>query len=298
MRLLSIICLATVLYMAQAETVCATSPFIVSAAAEHSMSVSQNDRHLLPERPKNFNPMQPPSMPDMQNLDAQQQFAESSSALGMYMSELSHHLAQLSLSVRSLVLAMTAGVFFLGLALLYQRRSAIALERAVRVAVARADLAEQNIAALKEAAQTQLRAYVLVEGAKGEWMDDKSGRYKVQVQVKNFGVTPAYHLTGWFTVFVDDVAVSAEAPLLPHTSEMAERILPPKAICLQYASTPQSIAHELKAVGSGARAIYIHVEIRYKDGFATERYARFRGMCSGELNLSAGNFEPCSGDAD
>lgn len=299
MRPLSTLYLAAVLCVTQVVTAPAASwatESVNPASAEQQLAAV--DRPLLPVRPQNFNPMQPPSVPDVENVEAQQQLAESSSVLGMYMTELSNHMAQMSRFVRCLVLVMVAGVLLLSLVLLYQRRSAVALERALRVAIARTEIAEKSVSVIKETGQMQLRAYVLVNGARGGLMDDKSGRYGVQVEIRNFGVTPAYNLTGWLTVFVDEAAAMQEAPSQPHNAEITQRILPPAGVCLQHANTHQSVTHELKAVGAGARAIYIHAEIRYKDIFGNERYSRFRGVCAGAQNLNAGNFELSPGGSE
>ena len=148
---------------------------------------------------------------------------------------------------------------------------------------------------MKETSEKELRAYVFTNGAKGEPAGDKSGAYTVRVEIKNFGVTPAYALSGWMTVFVDDFAHEREIASLPHDSEMVQTILPPGGMCFYYARTFHPVTRELKAIAGSIRAIYAYGEVRYKDIFGNEHFAKFRIKCAGERNLATGSFDHCLG---
>lgn len=241
---------------------------------------------LLPIRPKDFNPMMPPPSESM-DIDNRMTFPPMSE----FASPQVPYIAQLTLLSRWLVWAVV--VIALAL-LLYLRRNAIEAKRLADAANMQCDLAKEQIRLLRESSQRELRAYVYTNGAKGELLSDKSGRYIVRVEVRNFGRTPAYALSGWMTVFVGDVANEKDINLLPHDTEIVQTLLPPGGVCFYYARTPSSITQEVKAIANGVRGIYAYGEIRYKDVSGVERYARFRIKCAGERNLSSGSFDHCA----
>jgi hypothetical protein len=290
---LAAFCLALVLAL---PTVAAAE----SAQPTHKSKkwAAENNEELLPVRPKNFNAMQPPSMPDVETMEAQRDAQQSSNVSAMYVAELSAYFAQLSRLIQWVIFIAVAGLFFLLLILNYLRRNALAMEKTAKIAQARTEIAEQKLAILEGNAQKQIRAFIFVNRMKGEWMDNRSGRYVVDVEFKNFGSTPAYGLTGWLTVFTGDSTQEREAASLPYTSEMVERILPPGETFFQGTSTHQPISSERTAIAAGKRAVFIHVEIRYKDIFGVERYSRYRGKCTGEQSLGAGTFELCAGGSE
>jgi len=248
---------------------------------------------LLPVPPKGFNPMMQPLVPegDGEGLNDRWQLA----AINIYLGQLGRYIGQLTVLAKWLTLAVTIGGLSLIALLWYVYSNARAARKLADAADIQTDIAKQRLDLMKISKEKQLRAYVYTNGAKGELLSDKSGKYVVRVEIRNFGQTPASALNGWMTVFVGDSAVEKDINMLPHDSELVETILPPGGVCFYYARTNESIIPEIKAITRDVRAIYAYGEIHYKDVFDIKRYARFRIKCSGERNLSSGSFDHCFG---
>jgi hypothetical protein len=272
-----------------------------SPATNGSAAATQDNRPLLPVRPQGFDPMAPSPMSSdapPPSIAAERALMGSPALAGVGMMQQSRYNAQIALYLRMLAAASIIALFFYFAQILYLRSSVVETRRSISALVASTEIARQNIDVVKQTSEKELRAYVFTNGAKGEMMNDKSGRYSVRVEVRNFGLTPAYGLSGWMTVFVDDFASEREILSLPHGSEMVETVLPPGGVCFYHAYTHQPITRELKAIAGSARAIYAYGEIHYRDIFGVERFARFRIKCAGERNLNTGSFDHCLGGND
>jgi hypothetical protein len=258
---------------------------------EESSGKSNIKGPLLPVPPKGFNPMMSPVIPEgaVEGADDRWQLA----AINVYLAQLGRYMGELTLLTQWLTLAVTMGGLLLAALLWYVRGNAREARKLAAAADVHSDIAGKQLELMKETAEKQLRAYVYTNGAKGELLPDKSGKYVVRIEIRNFGQTPAYALSGWMTVFVGDTAVEKDINILPHDSEIVETILPPGGVCFYYARTQASILQEIKAITRESRAIYTYGEVHYKDVSGIQRYTRFRIKCSGERNLSTGSFDHC-----
>jgi hypothetical protein len=150
---------------------------------------------------------------------------------------------------------------------------------------------QQTLAHAEKSSERQLRAYVDVKEVK---FDDtellgkdaiEGRRLQVQINIRNFGQTPAKDLTTWSRCEF----VHGDAP---------PQIVRPKGI-----SAPRSVppggfySHRLfkdcgfisyTALGTGTAAFWVFGEIRYKDAFGGEQETDFLFKVGGEVRLHGG----------
>jgi hypothetical protein len=132
----------------------------------------------------------------------------------------------------------------------------------------------------------RLRAYVLVEASELRYLASERP-IEGWVSLKNNGLTPAFDLQRWATIF---------ATKFPHTAfERAEfsnarSVLGPSgAVDFGPIRMSRTLTYdERSAVARGEMAIYVYGEIKYKDTFKIARCTNFRLMYRGNGSISAG----------
>lgn len=149
----------------------------------------------------------------------------------------------------------------------------------------------RTVGVMEDARNRQLRAYVCVAGAVMNFQSKENP--EVQVEIKNFGVTPAYNLRHWIHTWIERYPLNVSLPTPSDDFQMAESILPPTGTHIMVLSRPLPIpAHALPMIGTPEGTIYVYGEIRYRDAFGAERYTRYRLIYGGEEGLRGGLLKP------
>lgn len=141
-------------------------------------------------------------------------------------------------------------------------------------------------------AERQLRAYVQVSGAKAK-VPIRDGVLEVALTLKNFGQTPAHHVTSWIGIAAFNAGQQPHFPSPGDDFGLARGPIGPGAprdftIPLAESMT----APRWQALENGDAAVYVWGEIRYADIFGKKRFTRFRLRMSGE-GASDGRFSMC-----
>jgi hypothetical protein len=144
---------------------------------------------------------------------------------------------------------------------------------------------------MRESSETQLQAYVFVEGASivdGSVADppqpEKVNTPFAAMLMKNFGQTPAYRVVSWAQLAVVPV-VNNEEPMLmvPPLAERFTNTLGPSANFNKGIWFDRSLgAGEIADIVAGRRAIYLYGRIEYEDAFGMERFTTFRLHYTGQ----------------
>ena len=242
-------------------------------------SEKRSERPLLPERPEHFDPMvmQQQMTQDRTALESQQHLAESSSMLGMYMTELSNYIRLLATYSRLTVLALIGGGILFFFQLLYVRGNSVQTRDMVR-------LLRDKVDDCKSDTKKISRAYIGICDVKGAWTSDAKGKfYIIDIEVKNFGQTVAQLLVGT----VDFRINLSEQPC--YSKEIQASILPPSAS--HFLKIPISAQMFLSDAKPSESIIDASGMFRYQDVFAQEHLLHFKMQCLGEENINDGIFK-------
>jgi len=170
---------------------------------------------------------------------------------------------------------------------------AIANTISANAAKTSADAAVETIKTMKDTAERQLRAYVLVTTA--QIHRDANFRYKlsVKIKIKNFGATPAYDLTNWMGVDFISWPLPADLGKPENPNENRSTSILGPGDTTELGGPMQSLlVPELEAkIRHGESTIVVWGEIRYRDAFNIQRVTNFRTFCIGE-NINDGRFAP------
>jgi hypothetical protein len=167
------------------------------------------------------------------------------------------------------------------------------MRKNVKVARDSADAASSTVKVMKQTAQRDLRARVFVMNAKRMGNPD-AGPFSVEVKVKNYGKVPAYACT--FAVNLVVRPNPLNEPLIPlqWTGQEPKMVLPPRGQIKIIRSLPEGTfaKNQHQLVIAGSWAVYVYGEIRYRNGFGTSRFSRFRMKCC-EVDYSLCRFSFC-----
>jgi len=143
-----------------------------------------------------------------------------------------------------------------------------------------AGLLAEQISLMRDTAQRQLRAYVLVSAALLKFK--RPDVPEAQIHFKNFGQTPAYEMDGWIGMYIGDYPPAGILPPAPYNLRKGKEPLAPGRASIHIIPRDPPIQIEyLRLLGTPQGTIYVYGEIRYKDAFNADRYLKYRLMYGG-----------------
>jgi hypothetical protein len=147
----------------------------------------------------------------------------------------------------------------------------------------------------RKTAKRQLRAYVFVYNGEVEIVtigETKTLAYKLRIELRNFGQTPARRYTTWIDHAVKNVDdLPFAGPSTPIDKRSAGTIMGPTASTNIEFATPFAVG-ELDDVRGARKAIFIWGGCNYVDVFGCERYFIFRFKISGHENRGMWRLRP------
>jgi len=149
------------------------------------------------------------------------------------------------------------------------------------------------VGSTKDTAERQLRAYINISHGKVLYINDPQNRI-FQLDIKNFGQTPAYEVSTVFKCIVREYPLGKSNPLESVTSEEHQifSVLGPTCEYRRDMIAPYNGEWVEPKIIDGSAAIYGFGEIRYRDAFGVQRVTEFRYMCQGE-GITQGCVAPC-----
>jgi hypothetical protein len=143
-----------------------------------------------------------------------------------------------------------------------------------------ADVSQKALALSTDTAQRHLRAYVCV--ATGGVRFKAPNLPEAEIQVKNYGLTPAYDVKMWLHTWIEEFPLKVALPTPAGGFNMSAAILAPneKPHVLISGDAPVP-AENVHLIGTPKGTIYIYGEIRYKDVFGVERHTKYRFIHGG-----------------
>jgi hypothetical protein len=193
--------------------------------------------------------------------------------------------------------ALTAGLLLIAIAqallFLWQLRL---LKRTVEDSSRAARAAESSVAAMRETATTQLRAYLCVERA---WIEfPQPGYPKATVVIKNGGQTPARSVKHWIHQWCHEYPLRIELPTPPEDFVMTSDVMGPggtHTMPIEHPSGSGPIVKEqfLDELGTAGATVYVYGEVRYSDVFGVERSTKYRLMYGGAQRSLGTSLKPC-----
>lgn len=135
-------------------------------------------------------------------------------------------------------------------------------------------------------ARRQLRAYVLVEGAKLESWDSVDDPAIATVVIKNYGQTPAYSVDSFVGIGAHHYPLTIELKP-PADLKTVKSILAPggKQIFRVPALRPHD-SDEIALISGGGAAVYVAGRIFYVDAFKKDRITNFLLFYGGEIGTA------------
>jgi hypothetical protein len=130
--------------------------------------------------------------------------------------------------------------------------------------------------------ERQLRAYVYVSASKVNGLDEPTGR-RVQIEIKNFGQTPAFKERFWLGVGVFEwplaTTILNDPPidLRLGPEDLAPGRMATMVIPLDDLTTPQE-----RLLRAGHLGIYAWGRVTYEDAFGRQRHTAIRLVCEGD----------------
>jgi hypothetical protein len=146
----------------------------------------------------------------------------------------------------------------------------------------------------EETAERQLRAYVLVPRVD---IVDRSPTLRftetwVEVSITNFGHIPATSINYWLAVCAEEYPL--RTALDPEMVTKTIGVLAPGGGTFIAEITTPLIKNSLASISDHGMALYVYGEVRYYDGFTTDRVTPFRYMRrSGDDWSRNGKLEMC-----
>lgn len=145
---------------------------------------------------------------------------------------------------------------------------------------------------MRKTARKELRARVFVLNAKGA---RKANTFDAELIIKNFGKIPAYRCIYLVAMQLStNPTPNIAFPVLKATGEEPKFVLPPGGEVKVNRSLPPGTFQDQQenVLLGGGYAIYLHGEIKYRDGFGAQRVSRFRMKCARE-DYPLGRFSFC-----
>jgi hypothetical protein len=149
---------------------------------------------------------------------------------------------------------------------------------------------EEQLSHLRQTAERELRAYVMIENAHIDGLD--VGHFpRAALTLKNTGTTPAYNLTHWCAMGFAPFPLEGAVPDSGEEIPLPPRPLAPGSIINTWATVgqnpPMNLA-TLNAMRAGTHALYIVGQIQYDDGFGNRRETEFLLFCGGNIGILEG----------
>jgi hypothetical protein len=133
----------------------------------------------------------------------------------------------------------------------------------------------------EKTAERQLRAYVLVSSARVQDFGVERPP-RVEVVIKNSGQTPAFDLSPWAGIVIGEFPLNIELVHPPPEIKKSQAILGAEDTTGHLTQAGRALTKiETDMIISGAKAIYVFGEIKYRDIFKIERTTRYRMMYGG-----------------
>jgi hypothetical protein len=139
---------------------------------------------------------------------------------------------------------------------------------------------ERIIAQMKDTTVRQLRAYVGVSKVLLNLTD--STLPEGQVEVQNFGQTPAYKVRQSAIININSYPPVSPLTSTPFDAEGSISLIPPGIKQLSVVPFKQKLPAGI-LIGTPENTIYVHGRITYEDAFGQERYATFRFFYGGPI---------------
>lgn len=147
-----------------------------------------------------------------------------------------------------------------------------------------------TVSVMRGTASRQLRAYVLV---KDNGIDEiRFGDFpKANVNIQNFGQTPAYKVSCWCKVGIREYPLARP---LPEKTNSAVFQLGPGATFFKSVAMKAAISYDNDTeISEGREAIYVWGRINYTDAFKRRRFTNFRFAYRGHNLNGVCTLEPC-----
>lgn len=170
------------------------------------------------------------------------------------------------------------------------------MQVSLRIAGESADTAKRTVETMEETAERQLRAYVAVTEAKivnikNPGMPDNQ---QINIQLKNFGQTPAYKGSFWLEPCINDndfaLVKAVEKPQSARNSNVG--IIAPGGDTFTVITDFPLLSGDSQ-VYQGKKTFYVYGEFHYADAFAVNRVTYFRYMRKGKGWTHEGNMYVC-----
>jgi hypothetical protein len=190
------------------------------------------------------------------------------------------------------LIGMLGQIVALILTLRDSNRASRAATRAAAIASRQAEIAERGT-------ETQLRAYVLVDG--GAVRRREGDDTVVRITIKNYGPTPAFSAKAWVHSLVEAVPLGVDLPEPPEDLPMSNMVMGPGSSSTFTHRHPGGIdAKALEDIDAGRAALYVYGAITYEDAFRKPHLSRYLLFSSGKGALAAGVLSayPTGNEAD
>ena len=180
-------------------------------------------------------------------------------------------------------------------------RATVATRLGIFIAACALGVAGYQVWTIKDNAQRQLRAYVFVS-ERFIKIDEATDALRVNILVKNFGLTPARDVTIAPCVAIRDIPPSSSLNDYLLDITISKSIITPGGDVRRRGpyfcddpppdpdATPRNLTTDERAeIKSGKKAIYVYGEIRYKDVFDKDRWTRYRFFTNDKFGMLVGN---------
>jgi hypothetical protein len=139
--------------------------------------------------------------------------------------------------------------------------------------------------------RAELRAYVLIGGGRIADIGDRGGRI-VEIQIRNFGQTPAHDVQFWVGAGIRQFPLNSKLGPPSDPIAMSADVMAPNQTSTMFVPVPVSTDPQEEWLRKGKAAIYAFGQVTYKDAFGVGHYTDFRHMCYGE-GFPKGLMSPC-----
>jgi hypothetical protein len=158
-------------------------------------------------------------------------------------------------------------------------------------------LTSYQIWTIRDNAQRQLRAYVLVDN-KAINVDQSTNQIGIEIRIKNFGLTPARNISNWVCVAVREFPLTSKLSNYPTENIISRSILVPQGLLFRHGAAfcddpglniRALTTDERAAIKKGQKAIYVYGEIHYDDAFVPGRWTHYRTMTNDDIGMQVGH---------
>lgn len=190
-----------------------------------------------------------------------------------------------------LMVAIVLGQLFLFLRQLrYIRESLVDTKVAADAAQKSADAAERTVSTMKDTAERQLRAYLVVENAQ-----IIPNPQRINIIIRNTGQTPAFDVQHWGSASMKAFPLSTteDFPAPSGLLFMSKNTVGPGITVHKYIVIPLFSAIDTAELVSGQKAIYVWGDVTYRDAFNVIRHTRYRAMAGGNVGFQGNSLAYC-----